>query len=420
MTKAHQQPQPQGTDWASLYHVAHQLHQSTDMDNLVHQSLHEALALFGAESGCLILYDRRGLPMRWLTSDESCPLSESQLWLALHEGFVGQVLQQGRVAYVPDVLDEPVPSFITGRSLVALPLRTTIGVLGVLLLSHSKPGGFDPYREKEPLMSALAETVGLAVQNMWLFTDLRDKETDRTQYMVGLLVHDIRSPLTAVSASFEVIERALQHFQGEEKMRQFMDESLASARRALQQVTTLTNDLLDVRKLQSGNQKPDVQSIALELLYDEIHKLMYNLALRHKVIIRYQVEPRLLRVIADVDLLRRCLINLAANALRFSPERGTIMMKAYPAPRGEGIVLVVEDMGPGVPPEERERIFEPFAQAKGESGRGTGLGLTFCREVALSHGGKIWVEDRDGGGSRFCMLLPHRSDPNAETSPLEG
>ncbi len=405
--------------WAALYHFAHRLHQSADMEQLVHQSLHGLIALSGADDGYLVLYDRRGLPMHWLASDESISLTESQLWLALHEGFVGQVLQQGRLVYVSDTQNAHIPTFVVGRSLIAIPLRTTIGLSGIVLLTKQSTDGFAPYREIEPILSSAADSVGLATQNTWLFTDLRDKETDRTQHMVGLLVHDIRSPLTAVSASFEVIERALKQFEGDEKMRQFMDESLASARRALQQVTTLTNDLLDVRKLQAGSQKPDVEAITLELLYDEVHKLMYNLALKHKVIIRYQVDPRLLRVIADVSLLRRCLINLAANALRFSPEGSTIMMKAAPASQGEGIVLSVEDMGPGVPPEERERIFEPFAQAKGEATRGTGLGLTFCREVALSHGGKIWVEDRAGGGSSFCMLLPHRSDPNAETSPLE-
>jgi two-component system sensor histidine kinase KdpD len=109
---------------------------------------------------------------------------------------------------------------------------------------------------------------------------------------------------------------------------------------------------------------------------------------------------------ADTYLLRRSLVNLVANALRFSPEGSTITLESYMAPDDDGIILVVEDMGPGVAPADRKRIFLPFTQAKGEEHRGTGLGLAFCREVALIHGGYIWVEDRKGGGSRFCMFLP--------------
>jgi signal transduction histidine kinase len=122
--------------------------------------------------------------------------------------------------------------------------------------------------------------------------------------------------------------------------------------------------------------------------------------------LRYNVHPRVLHIPGDRHFLQRMMINLVSNALRFTASGSTVSMRAYPAPGDEYVILAVEDMGPGVPPEDRKRIFQPFEQGKGESSRGTGLGLAICQEVAHAHGGRIWVEDNEPRGSRFCVMLP--------------
>ena len=113
----------------------------------------------------------------------------------------------------------------------------------------------------------------------------------------------------------------------------------------------------------------------------------------------------------DQSLLDRVLTNLIDNAVKHTPLGGLVTVAAEVL-KGE-MAVSVTDSGPGIPPEERERIFERFTQTTGEKRRrrGFGLGLTFCRLTVLAHGGRIWVESgADGKGSRFVFTLPLKVD----------
>jgi two-component system, OmpR family, sensor histidine kinase KdpD len=109
-------------------------------------------------------------------------------------------------------------------------------------------------------------------------------------------------------------------------------------------------------------------------------------------------------VLADQALLQRALDNLVANALNFTPEAECVTVSAFV--NGQDLVIQVADHGPGVPENERERIFAKFAQIEGGQRRGSGLGLTFCRMVAEAHEGQISVSDNPTGGAVFSLLLP--------------
>jgi two-component system clock-associated histidine kinase SasA len=128
---------------------------------------------------------------------------------------------------------------------------------------------------------------------------------------------------------------------------------------------------------------------------------------RPGTVIRPVFEPGLPPVLVDRDKIDRVIMNLLDNALKYTPEGGQVTVSVVQ--QDEGFVRVsVTDDGPGIPPEERERIFERFAQvANGQSRRrGFGLGLTYCRLAIEGHGGKIWVVPGDGGrGSCFIFTL---------------
>ena len=106
-------------------------------------------------------------------------------------------------------------------------------------------------------------------------------------------------------------------------------------------------------------------------------------------------------------LLVEVLTNLVGNAIKFTPEGGCMTIGAEQ--RGESVVVSVVDTGPGIAPEDWEKVFERFAQVgrqPGAGAKGTGLGLTICRDIVSLHGGKIWVEGAPGEGSRFLFTLP--------------
>ena len=111
---------------------------------------------------------------------------------------------------------------------------------------------------------------------------------------------------------------------------------------------------------------------------------------------------------ADPDRVHQVLTNLLANAIKFSPPGSQVAVAACPDAGGL-VRLAVEDSGPGIPPTERERVFDKFYQvgrAERERPPGTGLGLTIARHLVELHGGRIWVEDAPGGGAAFVLLLP--------------
>jgi signal transduction histidine kinase len=147
------------------------------------------------------------------------------------------------------------------------------------------------------------------------------------------------------------------------------------------------------------------QAVALASLRDDIMQAVKPGADGRKQEISLEIPESLPRVPIDVDMIRRVLINLTENAIKFTPSGGKIALTAESD--GRQVRVTVVDNGPGIPTGERERIFEKFARIKSEGGpSGLGVGLAFCRLAVMAHGGRIWVESEPGQGSRFIFTLP--------------
>jgi NtrC-family two-component system sensor histidine kinase KinB len=144
------------------------------------------------------------------------------------------------------------------------------------------------------------------------------------------------------------------------------------------------------------------EPISLRALAQRTAQIFTLQAREHGVALETDLPADELRVSGDATKLGWALSNLIGNALRYTPRGGTIRVEAA---RADGSVRVaVADSGPGIPPEQRERIFERFAQ--GEAGGAAGLGLAIVRDVVQAHGGRIFLESELGRGSRFILELP--------------
>ncbi|MFM8423995.1 MAG: sensor histidine kinase [Chloroflexota bacterium] len=109
----------------------------------------------------------------------------------------------------------------------------------------------------------------------------------------------------------------------------------------------------------------------------------------------------------DVDMIHRVLINLLENAIKFTPAGGKIDIGAQTSEDGLFVKFWIRDNGPGIPPSERERVFEKFARLRGKNKPGgLGVGLAFCRLAVHAHGGDIWIESEVGKGTTFWLTLP--------------
>ncbi|MEW5871989.1 MAG: GAF domain-containing protein [Chloroflexota bacterium] len=236
----------------------------------------------------------------------------------------------------------------------------------------------------------------------WILRDISEgKKLDQLREdLTAMIYHDLRSPLANVVASLGVLASMPAAPQ--------QDESVASliniALRSTQRIQRLTDSLLDINRLEAGQAIGNRKGMApAELIADAVEAVLPASQSRKIQLIKH-VESSLPQVFVDADMIRRVLINLLENALKFTPAQGKIQVGAK---RDDDAVLMwVKDSGPGISKTDQERIFEKFTRLSAEGPRGLGLGLSYCRLAIVGHGGKIWVESETNDGSSFMFTLP--------------
>ncbi len=224
--------------------------------------------------------------------------------------------------------------------------------------------------------------------------------------LLHTLSHDLKEPLTAILGAASTLERLDTELSAAERgdlLRTLVDRTRG--------MNALLTDLLDLDRLDRGIIEPRRFPIDLD-------RLVRDLVARSGALRTHRVEIASTRCIADVDITKveRMVENLLSNAARHTPRGSRVWVRVQPAERGA--TIVVEDDGPGVPDGLKESIFEPFRRGPDPGQPGSGIGLSLVARFAELHGGRAWVEDREGGGASFRIFLPiMRDDLRAEPSP---
>ena len=220
-----------------------------------------------------------------------------------------------------------------------------------------------------------------------------------------MLVHDLRTPLTAILGSLQTLTFASKRASVPEDLR---DELVDISTQGAQNMLSLVNDLLDTAQLESGAFKLDATLVDVRALVTEVVTQMKPLALtRDMQLLSDLPASEELTIRADVGKLTRVLVNLLANGIKFTPARGKVSIEV--ARRPDTLRFAVRDTGEGIPPAALQLIFEKFGRAEAKhSGyqNSTGLGLTFCKMVVEAHGSTLHVESEVGAGSTFYFDLP--------------
>jgi signal transduction histidine kinase len=186
---------------------------------------------------------------------------------------------------------------------------------------------------------------------------------------------------------------------------------MAIARRSTQQMLRLVNAILDTARLEQGEMPLNKKRLALKELVEEVVQSQSVLAQEKKLSLKQALPADLPSVMADGDLIQRVLQNLVGNAIKFTPEDGSVYIGAHQQPPaaapadGPYLVVFVRDNGPGIPPELQGHLFQKFVTGR-QTGYGSGLGLAFCRLAVEAHGGRAWVESEPGQGATFYVALP--------------
>jgi signal transduction histidine kinase len=246
-----------------------------------------------------------------------------------------------------------------------------------------------------PLVARDGARVGLilALQDV---TYLRDQEARREQLM-ATLSHELRTPLTSLRMAGDLLSHAEPPLEPEAR------SLVEAAREDVARLEDVAQRLLELSRSRAMTIALERERLPLRELVERVAHIFALQAREHGVMLETSLPPADFELSADPTKLTWALSNLIGNALRYTPRGGSIRIEA--APTGDSVRLAVCDSGPGIPPEQRERIFERFTQGEGPGGA-AGLGLAIVRDVVQAHGGRIFVESEPGHGSRFILELP--------------
>jgi PAS domain S-box-containing protein len=336
----------------------------------------------------------------------------------LDVGVCGRVATTGKTALVPDATREAdfmEVSFLPPMlSQLCVPVKLDDQVTALLNVESRWPNAFD--EADVAALETLSGQIAVALRNSTLMEEVKQKaeelelanaELRNSEEMkadfVSMLVHDLRTPMTGILGSSEIIEELLA---GE------VDDRIMNLVRIIpresKRLIDLINNILDYRRLEDAGIKVTPAPVAVEPLVAEAYDGARVIAGKQGIDFSTSVEPDLPLVWGDEAKLLQVLSNLVGNALKFTPEGGSV--KIFTGGVKDGMItLGVSDTGIGVPKDDLPHLFEKFrtfSQDGDRRARGSGLGLYIARAIIEAHGGTIGVESEEGKGSTFTFTLP--------------
>jgi PAS domain S-box-containing protein len=248
----------------------------------------------------------------------------------------------------------------------------------------------------------------------WVAHDMTERVRleDARQKLVHMIVHDLRVPLGNVLNSLDLVLTAWRERDVTIPVEQVLGIGLRSANR----MERLVSDILDSARLQAGERALSITEIDVAAMVAEAVDTLAASVSRHRHTLSIHVVPDLPELTGDPDLLRRVLINLLNNAIKYTQDEGEISVNVRMT--DEGFRFAVTDNGPGISPEDQQHIFELFFRGHLRRSKGVGIGLAFCKLAVEAHGGRIWLESKLGEGSSFYFTIP-LTLPEDEAAQLE-
>ncbi len=268
-----------------------------------------------------------------------------------------------------------------------------------------KNGAADYLVKGKELENVLVRTIRYAIERKLAEEKLKEAIEMKSEF-ISTVSHELRTPMTSIKEGISIVlEGAAGQINDDQK------ELLDIAKRNLDRLARLINDVLDFQKLQSGKAGFDMQDNNINEVAEEVYKAMLPPIKRNGLDFSLNFDSTLPRVKFDVDKIIQVLTNLVNNAVKFT-EKGQITIKT--SKLKNAIQVSVSDTGRGMKQEDLPKLFQKFGQLEKGGDRktgGTGLGLAICKDIIGKHNGKIWAESEAGKGSTFNFTLPTTDTP---------
>ena len=293
------------------------------------------------------------------------------------------------------------------------------GQLICVLCADNGPERLEFHASAQRFLQSLASQAALAVQNALLVSELKNQNEEimaanaklreldllKSRFL-SVATHELRTPLSVILGYNSMLAESLEDRLSEEE-KNTLAESVAACKRLIR----LVNSMLDLNQIQAGQMKMDFARQDLLRVVSGVVALLQPDARRREIKLGLELPARMPRLMLDAERMQQVLINLVGNALKFTPPGGHI--KVVVRQRDSKVEISVIDTGVGISPEDRDHIFDEFAQVNRQAERrqreGSGLGLAIAKRIVEAHGGVILVTSQPGRGSTFTCSLPMRS-----------
>jgi signal transduction histidine kinase len=417
------QVQNRTRELSALYDVTATASQSLEVKPVLQEVMKKISEIFHLDATRIFLFDNRGEELHLradfgFDSDGLVPQTFRR-----GQGMIGKVAETAEPMIFEDIQVDPgyqewthseASKNVGYRFFAVFPIKSKGRCLGCIVCNGRQPRRLTA--EEIRLIESMTDQLGVAIYNINLFEELNEKTAQlqranielseasrhKSQFLANVS-HELRTPLNAIIGS---TDNMLDGIIGElnEKQARYLARTQTNA----EHLSLLIEDLLDLSVIESGKMDIKAKNVSLTSLVIEVAESLRPVAEKKPVDLEIGSMDASLTAWADRDRIVQVLNNLIGNAVKFTPPKGKVTVAAQRD--GNGWVQVsVADTGPGIPPEQADKIFDEFYQIPqpgGPKAKGMGLGLTIAKKLVEKHGGKIWVQSEPARGSTFFFTLP--------------
>ena len=283
-----------------------------------------------------------------------------------------------------------------------IPIAREDASFGLLLLTARRRGALGDAEALATVAAQLAAALDFASLYEATFeraTTLEAQDARRREFLYAI-AHELRSPLTSIQTFAELLAREHGTLDGASEL------LLSSLSRGVKRLGEFVDDLLELGRVEETEVRLELIEVDVGETLRSAEAMLRPSFMEREQTLSLELPAEPLRVRADARALEQVLLNLLSNANRFTPEEGTVAVRATRI--DDRVRIEVDDSGPGIDPEDRTQIFLPFYRVQRDGAAevpGSGLGLAVARRLTELQGGRIWVEEAPARGSRFCLEL---------------
>ena len=434
-----------------LHQMGLGLGSTLERDTLIHAGLQSIIRELQYDRAMISLYNPEqalayDIQIAGVSKEHAEYVRKIQVPIINEDGIEAKVLIKGIPVFIDDIQEalphihplhqQLIKEFDT-KAFIAVPLKAQNRILGSLVADRVEEGSLTVHDMN--LLATVANHIAMALDNANAYAEIeqlnvglevkvqerttelqtvnrelesaneRLKELDRLKsQFLSHCSHELRTPLTSIKGFAENMLRGTLGSLSERQLL-YLNRINANADR----LTRMIADLLDLSRIESGTVRMVWAQVALPELVQEITEQLQFMAQKKEQHLKVICDNHQLTMVGDQDRLQQIVTNLAHNALKFTPEEGTVSIGVF-SESPNSIVIEVSDTGPGIPAESLSNLFDPFFQAHNDHEvgvKGLGLGLAIVKNLVSLHGGNIEVKSTLGQGTTFRVTLP--TEPEA-------